>query len=91
MHLLYRMQMLVGWLRPQAPEIQSKALWLCSLPIGQPSFGICRNMKKAPGLEVDCVVNPFRRRGFVIVLWVRLSGVHGFLAGYPAAEYRSYT
>ena len=31
------MQMLVGWLRPQAPECQRKALWLCRFPAFWPS------------------------------------------------------
>ena len=31
MQKLYFLQKLVGWLRPQSPECQSKALWLCRI------------------------------------------------------------
>lgn len=52
-------------------------------------LAFAHNRKKPLCLSLDCVINPVRYRGFIIVLCAHRSGDPGLLAGCPAAGYRS--
>ena len=83
-------KMLVGRLRPQAPENQSIALWFCRFPASSDLIDFILIKKKTAPVPSSCR-EQLQHRGFIIVLGVLPDDDSSLQASSHVPEHQSYT